>query len=224
MLKSVLKLSWVSVFLLCVSCAPKRIEIPSYEGKPLREVLSEMKGISDIEAKFEIVFEKNDAEMRGDAALNISSSGDMSLRVYSLGFLAMQLTSENGNVKSTPHLDGSKTLILTRGIRDCLFWWDIEDFTVEEGSDYFLVENPVRRIWIDKQTFLPKRQNILFADGKELSIYYDNPAKADNIWYQSKIKIAFAKYSVTLNVKNINFKAAQAGRISLRAPGLLQPS
>jgi hypothetical protein len=206
MLKSISKLFWVSIVLFFVSCAPKRIEMPSYEGKAFRDVLSDMNSVSQIEAKFSISFEKNDTEMRGDAALNISSGGDMSLRVYSLGFLAMELTSENGAVKSNPRLDRNKTVILTKGLRDCLFWWDIKDFTIEDGSDYFLLENPVRRIWVDKKTFLPKRQDIFFEDGRELTIYYDNPARENTMWYQSKIRIELSKYSVTLTVKNISFK------------------
>jgi len=206
MLKSISKLFWVSIVLLLVSCAPKRIEMPSYEGKAFRDVLSDMNSVSKIEAKFSIIFEKNDTEMRGDAALNISSAGDMSLRVYSLGFLAMELTSENGAVKSNPRLDRNKTVILTKGLRDCLFWWDIKDFIIEDGSDYFLLENPARRIWVDKKTFLPKRQDIFFEDGREITVYYDNPARENTMWYQSKIRIELSKYSVTLTVKNISFK------------------
>ncbi len=180
--------------------------MPSYEGKAFRDVLSDMNGVSEIEAKFSITFEKNDTEIRGDAALNISRAGDMSLRVYSLGFLAMELTSENGAVKSNPHLDRNKAVILTQGLRDCLFWWDIKDFTIEDGGDYLLLENIERLIWIDKKTFLPKRQKIFFDDGRELTIYYDNPARENTIWYQSKMRMELSKYSVTLTVKNISFK------------------
>lgn len=172
----------------------------------LREVLSLKNGISDIETTFSIIFKKNDTELRGEGALSISRAGDVSLRVYSLGFLAMELTSGNGVTKSNPHLDRNKTLILTRGLRDCLFWWDIKDYTVEEDTGHYLLKNPVREIWVDKRTFLPKRQKIYFDDGKELNMYYDGPAREKDAWYQSKIRIELSRYSVTLVVNNISFK------------------
>jgi hypothetical protein len=211
-LKIVSKLSWVSIIVFLVSCAPKRIEVPFYEGRPFREVLSGLNDISEIDAKLSLAFEKSDAEIKGDAALHVSRDGDMSLRVYSLGFLAMELTSENDVVRSNPHLDKSKAMILTQGIRDCLFWWDVRDSAVEDDGEYFIIKNSVRRVWIDKKTFLPKRQKIFFDEGKELTIYYDTPARENDIWYQSKIRIELSKYSVTLAVQKITFKSGLQNR------------
>src|SRR5512135_255238 len=165
MSRRALNLFLISMILLSTACAAGKIEkreLPSYEGRAFREVLSERNGIRDIETKFSVLFEKNDSEIRGDAALDISQSGDMSLRVYSLGFLAMQLTSRDGLVKSTPALDRGKKLILTRGLRDCLFWWDVEGFSLYEEDDRYLLKGPDRELWIDKKTFLPARQNIYF--------------------------------------------------------------
>lgn len=207
MLKNVLRLFFLSIILVLGACAPKRVELPSYEGKDLREVMAGMRGVSEIETTFSITFEKNDTEIRGDAALNIAPSGDMSLRVYSLGFLAMELTSKEGNVKSTPQLDRNKKIVLTRGLRDCLFWWDMRDFSMKEEKDDYLLGSFDRELWIDKQTFLPKKQKIYFDDGKALTIYYDNPARVNDTWYQSKIRIELLHYSVTLIVKNISFKS-----------------
>jgi len=206
MSKNVLKLFCLSIVLLFVSCAHEKIEAPSFEGRDVREVLSEKNRISEIETKFSIVFEKKDSEIRGDGALDIASAGDMSLRVYSLGFLAMEVTSKEGTVKSTPHLDRNKTEILTRGLRDCLFWWDLKDFAVQEDDGCYLLKNPEREIWIDKRTLLPKRQRIYFEEGKYLNVYYDDPAVENDVWYQSKIRIELAKYTVTLFVKNMLFK------------------
>jgi hypothetical protein len=195
---------------LSSSCAARKIEkieMPSYEGKAFSEVLSGRKGVQEIETRFSVLFEKKDSEIRGDAALDISRSGDMSLRVYSLGFLALELTSQDGLVKSAPSLDRSKKLILTRGLRDCLFWWDIEDFSLIEGNDQYLLKGPDREIWIDKRTFLPARQKIYFEDGKTLNVYYDNPARENDVWYQSKVRIEFSPYSVTFTIKNMSFKS-----------------
>jgi hypothetical protein len=118
MSRHALKLFLLSVAVISASCAARKlekVEMPSYEGKAFSEVLSERRDIRGIEMKFSVMFEKKDAEVKGDAALDISQSGDMSLRVYSMGFLAMELSSRDGHVKSAPALDRGKKLILTRG-------------------------------------------------------------------------------------------------------------
>lgn len=209
-MRHALKLFLISAAVISASCAAgkiEKIEMPSYEGRAFSEVLSERNGIHDIETKFAVLFEKKDSEIKGDAALDISRSGDMSLRVYSLGFLAMELTSRDGHVKSTPALDSGKKLILTRGLRDCLFWWDIKDFNLIEENGYYVLESPDREIWIDKRTFLPVRQNIYFEDGRVLNVHYDNPAKGNDFWYQSKIRIEYLRYTVSFTIKDMTFKS-----------------
>jgi hypothetical protein len=207
MLKHASKLFWVSLVLLVAACAPKKIAMPSYEGRAFKEVLSEKSGISAIEAKFAVLFEKKGSEIKGDAALDIEKSGDLSLRVYSLGFLAMELTSRGGRVKSDPVLDRGKRLILTRGLRDCLFWWDMKDYDFSEENGQYVMRNSDRELWIDKKTFLPSRQTIRFEDGKELKIYYSEPAGENDVWYQSKIRIELSRYAVTLTIKKMTFKS-----------------
>jgi hypothetical protein len=210
MSRHALNLFLISMVLLSTACAARKIgkeELPSYEGRAIREVLSERNGIRDIEVKFAVLFEKKDSEIRGDAALDISRSGDMSLRVYSLGFLAMELSSRDGVVKSTPVLDSGKKLILTRGLRDCLFWWDMEGSSLYEENDRYLLAGPDRELWIDKKTFLPSRQNIYFDDGGVLKVYYEEPTKENDVWYQSKIRIEFLQYAVTFTVKHMSFKS-----------------
>ncbi len=207
MLKNVLKLFWVSIALVVVSCAPKAVEIPSFEGRDFREAFSAREAVSSIDTVFSIAFEKQDSERKGDGALTISRTGDMSLRIYSLGFLAMELTSQDGVVKSSPRVDRSKTYLLTEGLKDCLFWWDMKDYTVEDTPECFVLREGERTLWIDKKTLLPVRQKILFDIDKELNIYYEAPRKADGLWYQSKIRIELSRYLVRLTVKKISFRA-----------------
>jgi len=195
----------ISIVLFLASCAPRVVELPLLEEKPLDKVIAERNGISRIDATFSVIFEKADSETRGDGILNIFNNGDLELRVYSLGFLAMELTSRNGAVKSNPRLDRDKTGMLTQGLRDSLFWWDIKDFTVEDEDGYYLLRNAEREIMVDKKSSLPKKQRIYFSSGKVLTVYYDNPASGNGILYQSKMKIELSKYSVTLLVRNINF-------------------
>lgn len=205
MSKNFLKLFCISIVFFLASCAPRALELPLLEENPLDKILAERNGISRIDAAFSVIFEKTDSEIRGDGTLNIFNNGDLELKVYSLGFLAMELTSRNGAVKSDPGLDSAKKAVLTQGLRNSLFWWDIKDFTVEDQGDCYLLKNAGREIMIDKKSGLPKKQRISFANGKVLAVYYDNPARENNILYQSKIKIELSKYSVTLLVRNINF-------------------
>jgi len=206
MLKTVLRLFLLSTVLFLFSCAAPYIEMPIiYEGIDVADALNSKNRISAIEATFSIIFEKDDTEIRGDGVLNISRNGDLTLRVYSFGFLALELTSENGVIKSVPMIDRTKATILTYGLRDCLFWWDIKDFEVAEKEGIYLLKNLSRTLWIDRKTMFPIKQTVSLEDGKEFNFYYENPEKADDTWYPSKIRIEFLKYSVTLKIKDISF-------------------
>jgi hypothetical protein len=187
------------------SCAPKRVEIPTYEGIDVKEVLFTKNTISTIDATFSIVFEKDDSEMRGEGVLNISRNGDLNLRVYSFGFLALEVTSENGVIKSNPRIDRSKTKILTQGLRDCLFWWDIQDYEVEERDSMYLLKNFSREVWFDKKTILPIKQRVAIESGRELHISYEDMEKMGDVWYPSAITIELSQYSVELKIKEISF-------------------
>lgn len=205
MLKTVLRLLLLSTILFLFSCATPRVEMPVYEDIDVADALHLRNNISDIEAAFSVIFEKDDTELRGDGLLNISRKGDLSLRVYSFGFLALELTSENGIIKSVPMLDRTRGVILTYGLRDCLFWWDIKDFEIDEKEGIYLLKNLSRKVWIDKKTMFPIKQTVSLEDGGEFNFYYENPEKAGDIWYPSKIRIEFSKYSVTLKIKDISF-------------------
>jgi hypothetical protein len=205
MLKIVSKLFFLSILFIIFACAPRRIEIPSYEGVDVREALAAKKPVSDIEAVFSITFEKEDTSVKGDGRANISRNGDLDLRVYSFGFLAFELTARDGIIKSDPPVDRNKAAILTYGLRDCLFWWDIDEYRLEEEKDAFLFSNAVRKIWIDKKTMLPFKQMISLSEDRELVITYENPEEINGTWYPSKIRIQLARYSVILVIKNLLF-------------------
>lgn len=200
-----LKLFFVS-FLICISaCAPKKVELPATEQRSIDIVLAERKSIEQIDAAMSVVFEKTDSEMHGDAVLDIAKGGDLHLKVYTLGILAMDLTSKNGLVKSTPRLDRNKTAILTQGLRDCLFWWDLTDFTIREEGDHLVLQNATRQVVLDRKTMLPRKQRISFDDGKQLTVFYDNPLQTNGVWYQSRMRIELARYAVILTVREISF-------------------
>ena len=202
-LSSLCLLSISLIFLF--SCAPKQVEIPSYEGIDIREVLSAKNAISSIDTTFSIIYEKDDSEMRGEGVLNISKNGDLNLRIYSFGFLVLNVVSENGVIKSTPRIDRNKSELLTRGLRDCLFWWDIQDYEVDEKDSMYVLKNFSREVWLDKKTVLPIRQLVALESGKELHISYGDMQKMGDVWYPSKITIELSQYSVKLKIKDMSF-------------------
>lgn len=198
----------VLCLLFTVSCAPKHIEMPSYEGIPIENVLSELKNIQLMEAVLSVEYEKNDSAMSGDASLNLSENG-LNLRLYYLGFLVGEVSEENGIVKSMPKIDKNKSTILVDGLKNSFFWWDIEDYTLQEKEDVYELKNSYRKILISKKTLLPVQQTIELNDGEELKIFYDVPAKIDSnelsappLWYQSRLKIEFRNYVVKIKVKS----------------------
>jgi hypothetical protein len=205
MLKAVSRLFLLSIILFLFSCAAPRVEMPVYEGVSVEDALRSKNSISAIETTFSITLEKDDTEIKGDAVLNISRNGNLTLRVYSFGFLALELISEDGIIESSPVIDRNEGTILTYGLRDCLFWWNIKDFKVYEKEGVYLLKNLSRRLWIDRRTMFPIKQIVFLKDGIELNIQYGNPEKADNIWYPSKIKIDLSEYSMTLKIKEISF-------------------
>ncbi len=205
MSKNFSKLFCVSLLLFFASCAPRATALLTFEERGLAEVLARAGGISRINTTFSVIFEKADSEIHGDGTLDISGNGDMEMKVYTLGFLAMELSSRNGTVKSNPGLDSTKKIILTRGLRDSIFWWNLKDFTVREEDGFYLLSNAEREIMLDKKSGLPVRQQINFANGKTLNVYYDNPASAEGFLYQSRIRIELSKYTVTLMVNDIHF-------------------
>ena len=200
-----LKLFFVSFILCAAACAPKKVEMPAVQQQSLAVVLAERRSIERIDAAMSVVFEKTDSEMHGEAVLDIAQDGDLQMKVSTLGILAMDLTSKNGRVMSTPKLDRSKTAILTQGLRDSLFWWDLTDFTVQEENDRLILQNATRQVVLDRKTMLPQKQRISFDDGKQLTVFYDNPAQVKGVWYQSKMRIELSRYAVTLTLREISF-------------------
>ena len=205
MLRIVSTLFLLSSISFLFSCTAKRVEMPVYEGIDIKDVLSSKNNISAIETTLSIIFEDDNTRIRGDGVLNVSRNGDLSMRVYSFGFLAFEMTSENGTIKSAPMIDRNKGTILTYGLKDCLFWWDIKDFEIEEKENNYLLKNLTRKLWIDRKTMFPVKQIISLEDGRELNISYENPEKVNDIWYPSKIRIGLLNYSVTLKIKDISF-------------------
>ncbi|HAK87498.1 MAG: hypothetical protein A2077_02510 [Nitrospirae bacterium GWC2_46_6] len=210
--------------LLLVSCAPKHVEVPSYERADLNETISELKKIRTIEAVLSVDYEKGDSAMSGDASMNLSEKS-LDLKLYYLGFLAGEVKEENGVIiKNKPRLDKNKSAILVDGLKNSFFWWNMQDYTLQEREDSYELKNSYRKLFISKKTLLPVRQIIEINDGEKLNILYDSPVKQNagekesneksagpslitddsspSSWYNSALRIEFKNYIVRIKVKS----------------------
>jgi len=164
------------------------------------------------------VFEKDDSEMRGDGALNLLKNGNLSLRIYSLGFLAFEMTALDGVIRSNPPVDRNRSIMLTSGLRDCLFWWDMAEFDMEEDEHTYVLQARTRSLRIDKRTMLPADQTILLDDGNKLFITYSNPDNSGSMWYPRKMRIELTRYAVTILIREISFVATHQAEINRDCP------
>lgn len=194
----------LSIILFLFSCTVKRIEMPTYEGVDVGEIIAGRSSIKSVEATFSIEFEKDDSTMTGDAVIELTDEV-LSLRVYSLGFLAAEVIAENGVIKSNPRLDRNKSAILVDGLTNSFLWWTIKNYEIEEKDDMYQLRSSWRKLLIDKKTMLPRQQTIELDNGRELNVFYEEPANSGEFWYPSKMRIELSRYAVTLKIKTISF-------------------
>lgn len=196
---------FLSCLLVLSSCSVKQVALPDYKGVQIRDILASRESISSIETIFSIVLTRDNSDMSGDGKLTIRKNGDLSMRVYSFGFLAFEMVAENGIITSNPPIDATRAVLLSSGLRDCLYWWDLGDANVDEDDRMIVLSNGNRSLWIEKKTMLPARQTIALDDGRELLITYDHPREEDGTWYPSLIRIELNRSVVTLSIKEISF-------------------
>lgn len=208
MLTNVLKIFLISTSIIfIISCSMvKKQKPPVYNDLEITDILQSYDNVNEIDAKFLASFERDDIDYRGDGRLIISKNGDLQLRVYVLGMLVFEMVSNNGEINSKPVMDRNKSAFLANGLRECIFWWDIEKYTINEDNGQYLLENDVKRLWLDKNTMMPLRQTISLEDNLYLDITYDEPEKINGIWYPQKIFIHLSNYRLTLIIKDLLFR------------------
>ncbi|HTR44645.1 MAG TPA: hypothetical protein VMH06_02960 [Thermodesulfovibrionales bacterium] len=197
----------VTLFLLAcflvLSCAPKRVEMPSFEGVTLEDELARRCAVQALTSTFSIEFEKDGGVVKGDAVLKLTPE-TLELRVYSLGFLVAEVTADETSTTSDPPIDRNRIALLVEGLRNSFFWWSIQNGEIREEDNIYRVRNSWRRVYISKKTFLPERQVIELEDGRELEVTYEEPDRISGVWFPSRLRIALSRYSVNLKIKTLS--------------------
>jgi hypothetical protein len=212
---------FIPVLLLCiiVSCAPRHVEIPSFNDIDLNRHLAELSTVRSIEAVLSLEYEKGDSLMNGDASLTISEN-TLDLKIYYLGFLAGYISENNGVVTVSQKIDRNRTLMFVEGLKNSFLWWKIMDntYTIEEDGRFYKLENYNRKIFLDKKTLLPAQQFIEIYNGDELRIFYDSPARIEDagdavlahspaaMWYQSGMRISLNNHHLKIKIKSYTMK------------------
>ncbi len=191
-------------FVLLASCAPKRVQIPTYEGVDPRDFLSGMETLREMEATFSLEFERDGNLMRGDAVLRLAPDF-LDMQVYSLGFLVAEVTSEKTMTRSDPPLDRNRLLMLVEGIRSSFLWWSVKEPTISSEDGLYRVSNSWRRLFIDKRTMMPERQTLELEDGRQLRVSYEEPVLTEGGWFPSGMRIELSGQVLTLKIKTLSF-------------------
>jgi len=193
----------VALFVLALSCSAKRVEMPSFEGVDLKDELAKRNTIQSLTSTFSIEYEKDGGVVKGDAVLKLTQE-TLELRVYSLGFLVAEVTSDETTTTSDPPIDRNRIALLVEGLRNSFFWWSVRNGELSELDDTYRLRNSWRRVYISKKTFLPERQIIELEDGRELEVTYEEPDRISGIWFPSKLRIGLSRHSVSLTIKTLS--------------------
>lgn len=191
--------------LLFISCATKKLEIPTYVGVDPRMVLAEREHIRVVESTFSIEFEKEGSVMEGEGALRLTPDS-LDLQVYSLGFLVAEVSSNSVATSSNPPIERNKLSLLVEGLRNSFFWWSVKNPDIRDDHGTLRVSNSWRKVFVDKKTMMPLRQTIELDEGRQLEVTYEEPAFMDGVWFPSKMRIALSHQSVKLRIETLIFK------------------
>lgn len=194
-----------SLFFLLVSCAAKKVQIPTYEGVDVLSVLSGKETVRAIDSNFSIEFEKDGSAMKGEAVLKLTPE-TLDLQVYSLGFLVAEVMSTDTVTRSNPPIDRNRLLMLVDGIRNSFFWWSIKNPDIREDEDAYRVWNSWRRLLLNRKTLMPEKQIIELEDGRRLTVLYSEPALLEGGWFPSKMRIELSNQSVNLRIKTLSLQ------------------
>lgn len=205
------------IVFVITGCAKRVAQSPIYEGYSLQALLQELKGVCDIEASLEITYERGESSLSGDLYLK-ANHREMLLRYYYLGLPAGEMFYRDGEiVRSSVRFSKTRTQLLAEGIRNSIFWWQVDYDEQYETDEVYILRAIGREIVIDKKSLLPLSQNLRLGNGELVSISYSNPKKlhperdtqrpAD--WYQSQVQIQYRDYSLEAKIRRLSVSNCQ---------------
>jgi hypothetical protein len=194
-----------AVLSLVISCATKKLEIPTYEGIDPKVILEEKEHIKVLESTFSVEFEKEGSIMKGEGVLRLTPDS-LDLQVYSLGFLVAEVSSNSMATRCNPPIDRNKLSLLVDGLRNSFFWWSVKNPDIRDDHGTYRVSNSWKKVFIDKRTMMPLRQTIELDEGRQLDVIYEDPTFLDGVWFPSKMRIALSHQSVNLRIETLTLK------------------
>ncbi len=193
----------VLCFLLLLSCAARRVEIPTFEGVDPKVILAEKENIKSLESTLYIEFEKDGSIMKGDGVLRLTPDS-MDLQIYSLGFLVAEVSSNGDVAHSNPPIEKKRLLMLIEGLRHSFFWWSVRNPVIRDYNDTYRVSNSWKKLFLNKRTMMPEKQIIELEGGRQLTAYYEEPALLGGIWFPSRMRLELSSQSVNLKIKTLS--------------------
>ncbi len=211
-----LKRHWIYFFfslIFVVSCAPRITPPEVYSGKhiTLADISAMHSDVRAIKATFSITLKQISQSMTGEGLVLLKEGVFhepplLHLKVYAFGNIILDVISRSGIVTTNPPMNIERYDELSNGIIYAFLWWrDIEGGSLKTDEDSFIISSKDRKIWLDRKTLLPLKQELLL--GKErVNISYSKPRNNGKIWYPSLMKIADKKNEVYLDIRHIDFK------------------
>lgn len=208
---------FVCLIVLITGCAKKVAQGPFYEGYSLQALLHELKGTCGIEASIEISYERGDSTLSGDLYLK-ANHREMLLRYYYLGLPAGEMLYRDGEiVSSNVRISKARTRLLAEGIKNSIFWWQVDYDEQYETDEVYILRAIGREINIDKKSLLPLNQTLRLSNGELVSISYSNPKKLHpekdnqrpNDWYQSQVQIQYRDHSLDATIRRLSVSTCQ---------------
>lgn len=200
--------SLLIIYCLLLGCAPKAVAPPpSYKDieLSLKDIITIAgKDINTLKIILSIEIEKDDNPYSYvDASLLLKKPDLLNMKVYTLGMLTGNFIVKGNEIYALYGKIPSRFKDVGRKLHHIVFWWEgLENAVMsKQGTDYVIREEN-KEIYIDSATLLPTKQ-VLKLNDRNITIFYYEPRKGDNIWYPSIAKIETGAYRFHLKIEKL---------------------
>jgi len=196
-----------SICLILLSCAPREIPPPRYEGAELtlEELISKARdGTKSIKAIVEINVTKDNLPYHHSiASIIIKEGGIAHMRLYNLGMLTGDLIVKEGEVYVLQGRISKRLKPFIKEFYDTVFWWDgLRGGYMHKDNDVYIIRTDKRILHVDSATLLPIKQQLMVND-EVFYMIYDVPRREGDFWYPSYMEIKINEYRLSVRVKRL---------------------